>query len=67
MLMGVSLDSSSSTSSRTAACWDTSGYILKSFLRRRKVLQGGHAATLQRTLGKRDCSQNEELHPLATT
>jgi hypothetical protein len=24
----------------------------------RKVLQGGHAATLQSTLGKRDCSQN---------
>jgi hypothetical protein len=29
--------------------------------RRRKVLQGGHAATLQRTLGKRDCSQNDKL------
>jgi hypothetical protein len=27
---------------------------------RRKVLQGGHAATLQRTLGKRDCSQNDK-------
>jgi hypothetical protein len=25
----------------------------------KKVLQGGHAATLQQTLGKRDCSQNE--------
>jgi hypothetical protein len=29
--------------------------------RRRKVLQGGHAATLQRTLGKRDCSQNDKM------
>jgi hypothetical protein len=28
---------------------------------RRKVLQGGHAATLQRTLGKRDCSQNDKM------
>jgi hypothetical protein len=27
---------------------------------RRKVLQGGHAATLQQTLGKMDYSQNEE-------
>jgi hypothetical protein len=30
------------------------------FFLRRKVLQGGHAATLQRTLGKRDCSQNDD-------
>jgi hypothetical protein len=29
--------------------------------KKRKVLQGGHAATLQRTLGKRDCSQNDKM------
>jgi hypothetical protein len=30
-------------------------------VKERKVLQGGHAATLQRTLGKRDCSQNDRM------
>jgi hypothetical protein len=43
----------------SGSSWQQKKKVLQA--RRRKVLQGGHAATLQRTLGKMDCSQNDKM------